>query len=114
MTDMENEILWKEYFYPDSDVLINKLNITDFEKLKEAEASYSFDRLLELQKNPLNLGFGKDHLKKLHKYIFGDVYPFAGEYRKVNLAKSRGSFVFIRNDDTLDIFLDELFESIED
>lgn len=113
MTDSENNVLWNEYFYPDTDILINNLDIRDFDKLKEAEATYSFNRLLELNEKPMDMGFGKEQLKALHKYIFGDVYPFAGEYRKVNMMKKIGSFVFIKSDNTIDEYLDELFSSIE-
>ena len=43
MTEAENDRLWNEYFYPDTDVLINNFNERDPEKLKEKEASYSFE-----------------------------------------------------------------------
>ena len=112
MTDAENDILWREYFYPGTDVLINYYGVKDHDKLKEVEATNSFDRLVELQDHPLELGCGKEHLNAIHKYIFEDVYPFAGKYRKVNMKKSRGAFLSIASEKDIELYLDELFESV--
>jgi cell filamentation protein len=114
MTDQENEIKWREYFYPSSHVLINNLGIKNYEELKKAEASFSFDRLLELQEKPLELGCGKKHLLELHKYIFEDIYPFAGKLRTVNLTKERGGFLFFDKQEDIDRYLDELFSEVEE
>ena len=109
MTDIESDKSWKAYFYPGTDVLINKFNIKDNERLKEVEATVSFEKLLELNREPLNLNFDKNHLKSLHKYIFDDIYPFAGKYRNVNLRKERGSFLFIKEGFSIDEYLDYIF-----
>ena len=114
MTDQENEIKWQEYFYPNTNVLINNYDERDSEKLKVLETSYSFDRLIELQENPLDLGCGKEQLLELHKYIFGEVYPFAGKYRTVNMTKSKGGFFFFYKQEDIDKYLDELFSEIEE
>ena len=114
MTDKESEIRWKEYFYPDTNVLINNFGIKDYEELKIKETTVSFDRLLELNDNPLDLGCGKEHLLELHKYIFGDIYPFAGKIRTVNITKSRGGILFFRDDDEIDKYLDEIFINAEE
>ena len=112
MTERENDILWKEYFYPGTKVLINYFDIKDKEKLKEVEASNSFDRLLELRDNPIDLGFGIEHLLGLHKYIFGDIYPFAGQLRKVNMHKDNHFFVPIEDGNGLVVYLNEVFEFV--
>ena len=64
MTDRENEIKWMEYFYPGTKVLRNNLGIKDSDELKKAEATMSFDRLVELQDNPIKGNFDKEHLIK--------------------------------------------------
>lgn len=110
MTDSENDTLWNEYFYPGSNILINNFGVKNNEKLKELEVSNSFDRLLELRDKPLDMGYGKEQLMAIHKYIFEDVYPFAGKYRKVNMIKKRGTFLFMNKVDDIDHYLDELFE----
>ena len=113
MTDAENEILWNEYFYKDAPhILKNKFNFKEQEKLKEAEATISFEKLLELNRNPLNLACDKQHLKEVHRFIFSDVYPFAGEFRKANLSKTIGSFVQINKMQSIDSYLDEVFSNI--
>lgn len=107
----ENE-LWDSYFYSGTDVLINKPDCKDKKLLKEQEATISLEKLAHLQINPLNMGFGKEQLMAIHKYIFDDIYPFAGEYRKVNITKQRGTFLMIKDVSDFDEFLDNLFKSI--
>lgn len=109
MTDSENEIYWNEYFYPGTDVLINNFGIKNYDELKKKEATNSFERLLELNEKPLDLGCGKEHLIALHKYIFEDIYPFAGKFRTVNMKKKRGGFLFFENKKEIDEYLDYLF-----
>lgn len=63
-----------KYCYPETDVLINKLNITDAGQLFEAEKELTAIRLRELQDNPIAGKYDFSHLKAIHKYIFQDVY----------------------------------------
>ena len=112
MTDKENDIRWRKYFYPGTNILINNLKIKNSETLKEVEATMSFDRLLELQDNPIKGNLDKKHLREVHKYLFEDVYPFAGQYRIVNLIKKEGTFLHIDNSTDIDKYLDELFDEM--
>lgn len=112
MTDAENEVLWNEYFYPGSNVLKNNYGIKDYNMLKEAEATNSFNRLIELQDKPLNMNCDKARLNAIHEYLFADIYPFAGDYRKVNMQKKEGTFLSINTSGDIDRYLDELFEFI--
>ena len=76
-------------------VLENKLNITEQAELAREEERISKSKAKELfETNYLNtLEAGTfDSLKKIHKYLFGEIYDFAGEIRKVNIAK--GNFRF--------------------
>lgn len=75
------------YCYPGSDVLINKLGIKDQEKLSAFEKKLTMARLLELIDNPIAGNFDLKHLKNIHRYIFQDIYEWAGEIRKVDIAK---------------------------
>lgn len=76
--------------------LENKLNITDPAELAREEERISKKRAKEMFENnyldTLNPGTFES-LKKIHKYLFEDIYEFAGEIRKVNIAK--GNFRFI-------------------
>ena len=75
------------YCYPDSDVLINKLDIREQEKLHNFERKLTMLRVLELIDRPIKGNFDFEHLKEIHRYIFQDVYDWAGEVRKVDIAK---------------------------
>lgn len=75
-------------------ILENRLNITDSadlareERISKKKAAQLFDNKL-LDSFPA----GKfDTLQAIHKYMFEDIFDFAGEIRTVNLAK--GNFCF--------------------
>lgn len=76
--------------YPESDVLINKYNIRDKELLEKFEIQKVFVKLLGLDVNPVRISYSYDieHLVNIHKYLFGDIYEWAGTFRKENLYKS--------------------------
>ena len=76
-----------KYCYPNSAVLRNKLNITDKNELFEAEKELTAIRLRELQENPVKGKFDFKHLKAIHKYIFQDIYDWAGMERTVEIGK---------------------------
>ncbi len=76
-------------------ILENKLNITDAVELARAEEKISKIKALELFENGIldtfEVGTFKG-LSQIHKYLFLDIYGFAGEIRKVNISK--GNFRF--------------------
>jgi cell filamentation protein len=76
-----------KYCYPDSDVLKNKLNIQNAKELFFAERDLTLIRLQELQNNPIRGNFDFDHLKRIHHYIFQDLYEWAGKVRTVEIGK---------------------------
>lgn len=80
------------YLDPETGVLKNKLGIRDEEKLKRAEASLVAWRSFELSQKPVQGSFDLDHLKAIHKHLFGDVYEWAGEIRNIDLAKDNSYF----------------------
>ena len=76
-------------------VLENKLNITDSVELAREEEKISKKKANELFENGYlqTLEPGTfECLSKIHKYLFKDIYSFAGEIRKVNISK--GNFRF--------------------
>lgn len=75
------------YCYPDSDVLKNRMGVRDSERLSRLERRLTMLRLLELIDKPIRGKFDLKHLQAIHKYIFQDVYEWAGEIRKVDIAK---------------------------
>ncbi len=76
-----------KYCYPNSNTLKNKLNIKDRYTLFEAEKELTAIRLKELQDQPILGEFNFTHLKSIHKYIFQDIYDWAGEVRTVEIGK---------------------------
>lgn len=76
------------YCYPDSDVLINKMDIRDQAKLEEAERRLTMFRMSDLLDVPVKGDFDLDHLKSIHRYLFQDLYSWAGEIRTVDISKS--------------------------
>lgn len=76
-----------DYCYKDTDVLINKLNITNDEDLFNAERELVSLRTYELNEKPLKGNFDFKYLKDIHQYLFQDVYRWAGDIRHCNIAK---------------------------
>lgn len=76
-------------------VLKNKLKITESAELARVEEKISKTKAIELFEKGIldSLDAGTfESLSKIHKYLFDEIYDFAGEIRNVNLAK--GSFRF--------------------
>lgn len=75
--------------------LENRLNITDSDELAREEERISKKKAADLFDNKLLDSFpaGKfDTLQAIHKYLFEDIFDFAGEIRTVNLAKGNLRF----------------------
>lgn len=75
------------YCYPGTNILKNKLNIMDEAELADVERKITAVRSAELMKEPLSgrLDFGM--LKRIHGFLFGDIYEWAGKIRTVNISK---------------------------
>lgn len=75
--------------------LENKLNITNSFELARMEEKISKQKALEMFQTGFldNLNAGKfESLSQIHKYLFDEIYDFAGQIRDVNIAK--GNFRF--------------------
>ena len=75
--------------------LENKLGITSSPELAEAEEKISKKKAVELFESGMldKLEAGTfETLQTIHKYLFGDIYDFAGKMRDVNISK--GNFRF--------------------
>lgn len=57
------------YCYPNSNVLRNKLDIREQEKLSKFERKLTMLRLMELIEHPIEGAFNLKHLKAIHAYI---------------------------------------------
>ena len=77
----------REYCYPDSNVLINKLGIKDHDELVTAEREITSLKIAMAKADKIDGDFDFEHLKNIHKFIFEDIYTWAGETRHVNISK---------------------------
>ena len=75
------------YCYPNSKVLRNKLNITDEKTLDQAEREITGLKAVEFVNNPFPDKLDFDYIKKLHHFLFGDIYDWAGETRTIDISK---------------------------
>lgn len=75
------------YLIPNTDVLQNRLDISDKELLERAEADITYFKLLDIdawfEDKPLN----SETFLAVHKYIFGDLYEWAGAIRTIPIYK---------------------------
>lgn len=89
--------------------LENKLGIEDSAELAREEERISKKKALELFETGYldSLDAGTfDTLSKIHKYLFDEIYDFAGKIRMVNLAKGNFRFAPV-------IYLEEALKSID-
>lgn len=89
---------WKEWHTNDiqkiitkEGVCINYLKSTDDVYITKQEDLKLLEVYSYLVENfDISKAFGFDMIKKWHKMIFKDIYPFAGELRNVNMSKGDG------------------------
>ena len=87
MSEIEDQIKWNEYLIPGTEILKNNLGIINKEQLKETEKNIVRKKLAYLYLKPINGSFDKEHLLKTHKFIFDEIYPFAGKLRTCTIQK---------------------------
>ena len=80
------------YVYPGTSVLRNLRDIRDPEQLSTAEAIATTNRIAELRGETKLGKFDTRHLQSIHRYIFQDIYAWAGEFRTVDIGKSGDLF----------------------
>lgn len=78
--------------YENTTCLINKFDICDEEKLKKVEADITFAKATILESNPISDKFDLEHYKAIHRFLFEDIYDWAGTFRTVDMAKKGTSF----------------------
>ena len=76
---------------------------------KELECDFVSTRIVELLEED-NFELSVDYLKYIHKYLFQDVYEFAGNFRNVNISKCEK---ILNNDSVVYGDYDNLVESLE-
>lgn len=95
MDGYENYDLQEEdpYLIPGSTCLANLLGIKETGLLAEAEVQISAAAHAELIRSTLAPTFDLDHLCRIHRHLFGDIYPWAGSLRNTEIDK--GGMLFM-------------------
>lgn len=96
------------YVYPNTNVLKNKFQETNPEKLVKLETKIVTTRFIDYQKSN-HTDFSFKGLKKIHKYLFGDIYDWAGKERTVNIAKDNSMFCNVLHIST---FAENIFQKL--
>ena len=81
---------WKDYMMEGTEVLKNKFGIVSEEELKEVETEIVVEKLSYLYINGMPGNFDAKHLCAINRFLFEDIYDFAGKYREVDMFKVTG------------------------
>jgi len=79
------------YTDPETGVLRNLANITDSDTLIIIESGAVTKRIADLQANPIKIK-NSSTLLDIHKYLFQDIYLWAGKLRTVEISKGGKPF----------------------
>ena len=103
------------YLQENSSVLKNLLGITDEKELDLAEAELSRANMMLLYENGFS-DFSVGGISFIHKELFGDVYEWAGEFRKINIQKREkilaGASVWYSNANDIERDLNKAWKNI--
>jgi cell filamentation protein len=78
--------------YPETTILINKLDIRDEFELAEVESVMVAAHAAKWEETPSANSFDFEHYKALHHYLFSDLYDWAGITRTINISKKGTPF----------------------
>lgn len=95
-----------KYVYPNTNVLINKFNIKNAEELEKKERNITVLKALLLNTKEIKHTFDLNHLKEIHKFLFEDIYNWAGKAREVDISKGTTLFCKAIN---IESFSEEIF-----
>jgi len=73
----------EDFQLPGTSTPTNKLGIANPHALAAAVTECSSRRLAELQASPIRGGFDASHLQEIHRYLYQDVFDWAGELRRI-------------------------------
>lgn len=103
------------YLYPDVPVLKNKMEIKTESTLDLIEAEQSRANMMLLYEQPFS-DFSPKGLCDIHRFLFGDIYDWAGQYRIINIQKAEkvlgGRSVWYSNDTDIERDLNKAFQQL--
>lgn len=80
------------YCYPDTNILINKKNIKNEDKLNSEEKIITAYKLAILNSGDysnIKQTWDVNHYLSIHKFLFDELYAFAGQFRKEDICKGK-------------------------
>jgi cell filamentation protein len=96
-----------QYCYPGTDVLINKLGVTDEVALETAEIELTQARVEQYEPDFDDISLSA--LKRIHFHLFQDIYDWAGQFRTVDISKGKTRFA---NASRIEPEADKLFQQL--
>lgn len=78
--------------YEGTTCLINKFDIRNEEQLAKLEATITHAKTSLLESQPAELPLDFDFYKSVHRFLFEDLYDWAGELRTVDISKKGTAF----------------------
>ena len=96
-----------QYTYPQTNVLRNLANITNAEDLLFVESAAVSKRANELAEKPMKIK-NSQTLLDINKYLFQDIYEWAGKRRVVEISKGGKQFFPTTHFDNAFVFIDNL------
>lgn len=98
------------YAYPGTTVLRNKADLRLQSELDAFEADTTALRLLELAQSPIQGRFDLAHLCEIHRYVFQEVYDWAGQVRTVDISRGASRFAHAP---MIESYLGRLFSALK-
>ena len=97
--------------YPETNTLVNKLNLKDENELDKYETLSSYAKATFLDTHPISSNFDFNHYKSINKFLFEDLYEWAGEIRTINLSKKGTIFCQV---DKIEDCAERIFERLKE
>jgi cell filamentation protein len=99
--ETRRKLVLDPYLISGTDCLENLLGDTDPDELRIHEAQRVAIREAQLARRTLRRTFDADHLRTIHRWLFQDVYAWAGDFRSVPISRGVSEFAqprFIENE----------------
>lgn len=78
--------------YPGTTVLVNRYGLQTQGELDAVEAALVTAKAMQWEEKPLCHTFDFEHYKQIHRYLFGELYDWAGTVRTINISKKGTRF----------------------
>ena len=77
----------KDPYIQENGTLKNKLGITEYKELNDAEKDIGFVKLIDIGES-FKQKYDAEYIRNIHRHIFEDIFDWAGEFRTVPVYKT--------------------------